>query len=427
MLNKSRKIFFIFLLSVLGLVLINHFFLEKKTHLTEQNKNLYRLLKLQRQIDVYAPLSTTHLQGTHNSFNSDAYHHLFRYHDRQQRLSLGEQLANGARFLELDTHWTFSAHNFREDLLLCHGYSKLKFLPFHWGCSPFDLPLKSGLQEISAWLQQKENADEVMILYIEDHTDGHHEYLYHLLEETGLKDRIYPSHACAPIPDELTKHDVLAAGKQIILWKDELRLGSTKIECGDNKDIADLAYDSLGKLNRHAEDRTFLGSLAKLIQNGKFPRIPAQEVRQHLLEGANIINFDEFMPNDARLYSLLWTWRLSTDLSQEDSCALMEDDGFWNLKSCDEMHQVACLDASYSHWALSKNPVSFAKAEQACEDLDSGKGFHFSAPVNLSENVALDGEKRHANIPDVWLNIRYKGDAIEVGDKRSYVNKDITE
>ena len=183
------------------------------------------------------------MQGTHNSYNSDAYHHLFRYHDRQQRLTIFDQLQSGARFIELDAHWTFSVKGFRQDLLLCHGSSKFNWLPFHWGCSPFDLPLEEALFEVSKWL--KEHPKALIILYIEDHSEGQHQYLYELLEKTGLLEKIYASDGCRDIPDELSKHDVMAVGKQIVFWKDELRAGSEKIRCAKHQGIVNLAFDSI--------------------------------------------------------------------------------------------------------------------------------------------------------------------------------------
>ncbi len=381
------------------------------------DEQLYRLLALQRQIDIYAPISETHLQGTHNSYNSDAYRHLLRYYDTQQHLSIGEQLHNGARFIELDIHWTFNATTLKHDLLLCHGVSRWS-LPFlHWGCSAYDLPLKHALLEIAQWLEQ--NPQEVFVLYLEDHSNGEHEYLYQLLVETGIQQHIYASGGCVGIPDALTKYDVLNSGKRIILWKDELRMGGKNIFCGENKNIAELAFNDLNGLNRKAEDRTRFGSLHKFLAQGRWPRITADEVREYLLNGTNILNLDDFKINDERLYQYLWSWNLNTDLNQHAACAYLDEYEGWNLTSCETAKAVACYHSEQKSWHVALSTVTFSDAQSACAQL--GSEFNFSAPANILENKNLMLAMREASVKQVWLHIQYNQDfGIEVGDRRKY-------
>jgi len=187
-----------------------------------------------------------------------------------------------------------------KDFLLCHGCSKLQVFPFHWGCSPFDKPLEEGLQEVSAWLKKSENKNDILIFYIEDHSDGRHEYLYNLLYKYGIAQVVFESKGCYSIPDSLTKNDLIEQGKQIIFWKDG--------DCSEFSPLANLAFKDLGNLSRYAEDRTFLGTFEKRYLRGLNPRIEKQDVLENFSEGANIINLDNFKVNDERLFSILWSW-----------------------------------------------------------------------------------------------------------------------
>lgn len=400
--SKKISYFFRFLLLI---ILAHHFFWESSPKQQAPNSELYELLALQRQIDRYSPLSNNHLQGTHNSYNSDAYHTLFRYHDRQQHLSLVEQLNYGARFLELDAHWTFSVWSFAEDLLMCHGSSKYTFLPFHWGCSPFDKPLDEGLAEVATWLNNPLNKNEVLIFYIEDHSEQQHEYLYDLLVKHGLAQAMLESDGCNAIPDSLTKQAVLAQGKQLVFWKDE--------ECSSFAPLAKLAFSDLGNLQRHAEDRTVIGTFEKRYVRGLNPRIEKHDVLESFLAGANIINFDNFLINDERLFALLWSWEFE---NLQNGCAQQKPNGRWKITSCEnELLKAACFNREQDSWLLTE-PVTWQNALSACA---KNEGFIFSAPTNYLENQALQQLTKNTQAYS-WLNIQKFEQTIIVGDKRSY-------
>jgi hypothetical protein len=421
MLKKLNMIFRFLLLAAFVLSLLNHFLLEDFDREVARDEKLYSLLSLQRQIDRYAPMSETHLQGTHNSYNSDTYHTLLRYHDRQQRLTVGEQLENGARFIELDAHWTFNAPKMTHDILLCHGSSKFQFLPFHWGCSPFDITLDSVLAEISEWIYREDNKQEVIIFYIEDHLNEEYEYFDKLLKKHDLRKLIYESGGCQKIPDWLTKAHVLAAGKQIIFWKDKSRFLGKNQKCASDERVANLAFNELGAIGRHAEDRTFFGSLAKRIENGEYLRINAEDVHAHLLDDANILNFDNFVINDERLYSFLWSWDIKNDLNTvaEGSCVYMNEAGRWVFQECsDEAVYLACYSSFNSAWKLTKaNAGNVQREEDSCMKFES---YRFSSPVNLSENHKLHRLMKESDVKSVKLNIRYYTNHLEVGDKRAF-------
>lgn len=406
---KKINYFFRFLILI---ILGHHFFWESTPIQAVPNEKLYELLALQRQLDIYSPLSENNLQGTHNSYNTDVYHTLFRYHDRQQRLSIGDQLKYGSRFLELDAHWTFSFWAMREDLLLCHGSSKYTFFPFHWGCSPFDKPLDEGLAEVSAWLEEPSNKNEVLIFYIEDHTEQHHVYLYDLLVKHGIAQAMIESDGCKKIPDTLTKAQILAQGKQLVFWKDE--------ECSTFAPLAKLAFSDLGNLQRHAEDRTLIGTIDKRYVRGLNPRIEAHDVIESFKAGSNIINLDNFSINDERLYALLWSWDLLESdvdtIKMHNGCAQQKENARWQIAACEgKPLKAACFNREQNRWLLSE--IEFwQNASSACL---KNEGFVFSAPTNYLENQILNQLVKKNN-EAVWLNIQKQDQTIVVGDTRQF-------
>ena len=397
-----------FLRFLLLIVLAYHFFWESSPALSVENENLYQLLDMQRQVDRYGNLSDNNLQGTHNSYNSDVYHTLFRYHDRQQHLSIYEQLEYGARFIELDIHWTFSAWEMRQDLLLCHGSDKFNVFPFHWGCSPFDKPLTEALEEVSTWLKDPKNKDELLLFYIEDHSDGRHEYLYNLLAQYEITSSVFASGGCKEIPDTLSKNDLIEKGKQVVFWKDG--------ECSEFSPLASLAFSDLGNLLRHAEDRTTIGTIEKRYVRGINPRIEKQDVITSFKQGANIVNFDNFIVNDERMQAVLWSWDfVDSDINMtqmNNGCVQQKANGRWQIRDCEEPSlKAACFNRELKKWSLTDTSVVWKSANKSCQQQP---GFVFSAPTNYLENQTLSALSEH----NVWLNIQKYEQSIVVGDKR---------
>jgi len=89
-----------------------------------------------------------------------------------------------------------------------------------------------------------------------------------------------------------------------------------------------LAFSDLGKLLRHAEDRTFIGTLEKRYLRGINPRTEPEDVLNSFEQGANIVNLDEFIINDERLLAVLWSWELPNDdlgeVKIKDGCAIQK-------------------------------------------------------------------------------------------------------
>ncbi len=221
-----------------------------------------KALSQQRMLDDDSPLAENNILGTHNSYNSEAYRNATRYLDPQQKVTIEEQLSLGARFIELDVHWTAHTHGWPwewgTDLLLCHSGIGEEWGDLHVGCSLTDRRVSEGLAEVKNWLNN--NPQEVIILYFEDHSDGHHQKLVELLNNS-IGDKIYASGGCKNIPNTLTENQVRQAGKQVVFWKDG--------GCSDNGAMQQLAFTGLGDIDRAWEDRTGVGAIGAIFTGGK--------------------------------------------------------------------------------------------------------------------------------------------------------------
>lgn len=71
-----------------------------------------KALAMQRDLDLHEPMSQNNILGTHNTYNSEVYRDVDSYLDPQQKHSIYDQLRLGARFIELDAHWTYKIQGF---------------------------------------------------------------------------------------------------------------------------------------------------------------------------------------------------------------------------------------------------------------------------------------------------------------------------
>jgi len=348
-------------------------------------------LDLQRGLDVNAPIIDNNILGTHNTYNSEVYTACdfsvgCRYLDPQQKYSIKDQLRMGARFIELDVHWTTKMEgifSYPKRLLLCHGV-----------CSINDKYATEGFDEIKSWLNDSANADEVIILYIEDDSENHHVDLYNQLT-SRFGSKIYASGGCGNIPDNLTKADVLVAGKQVILWKDG--------GCSGNASMADLAYSGLGNVGRIWEDGTTLGTISEFFTGG-IDSISASEVSEAFATGGNIVNLDDMVMNDDRIEAAVWSWNTNepNDYNGNEDCATQTGSSRWNDVNCNNAYAYACEDND-GNWAVPYSTTgTWTNGNNACASL--GADYHFSVPTNSQSNQALKTVKEASGYSTVWLN-----------------------
>lgn len=364
-----------------------------------QNSWAGQALTHQRNLDVNAPMVDNNILGAHNSYNSKVYRNAIRYIDPQQKHSIYDQLRIGARFIELDAHWTAQTHgapwNWGPDLLLCHSGIGASIGDLHVGCSLTDRFVKDGMAEVANFLN--DNPEEVIILYIEDHTDGHHQELLGVLNDT-LAGKVYASNGCQNIPNSLTKAQVRAAGKQVVLWKDG--------GCSSNSAMSQLAFTGLGNINRIWEDQTSVGAIGAFFTGGAVDKIGAGDVTQVFKDGGNIVNLDNLTYNDGRMAAGIWSWDNNepNNWGGNQDCAVQWGNGRWDDAGCSSQHHFACKGQDGS-WDISRTKGTWLVGQVACKLL--GPGYRFAAPTNSKDNDALKAAK--AGITHVWLNASDRG------------------
>jgi len=174
-----------------------------------QNSWVHQALTLQRGLDHFQPMSRATFLGTHNSYNSSVWSNATRYVDPNQSRSIYDQLRMDVRAMH-GWFWDWG-----KELLMCHGQDN------HLGCSSYDRKFRDGLREVRDWIRRPENADEVLLIYIEDHIDGG--WYDDAVDDINdmLGQYIYrPAGGCQGIPMDKSKADIIASGKRILLMTD---------------------------------------------------------------------------------------------------------------------------------------------------------------------------------------------------------------
>lgn len=393
-----------------------------------------KALRLQREIDLNAPLKETTFLGTHNSFNAKSYAiPLVRYMDPNQLLSIEKQLDIGIRSLEFDAHWTYNS-NFSKDILLCHAQSN------HLGCGTFDRKISEGLQELRDWLQR--HPQEIVILYIERILEKHEprmaalldEYLGHFIFKPSII-RQDDTKNCLALPSHLSKTDILKNGKQLIvivrgcdgsaphyeeqdqfkhLWNDYVFAGigdiPTKpyrfleasindfllLDCGKSIFSADDQHNSLWRIY---EDRTVGGSVEKMQK-----KIEAEPLKKILACGVNWLALDMLDEDDLRLYASVWSWAPTYPQKDQGKCALYEKNvGIKNIPCTFTITGYACQEEKTHQIKAISLIGQRSHGEINCQTL-AGKNWHFATPVNAHQMAALKTSMDTILLKEVWLN-----------------------
>ncbi|WP_419812010.1 phosphatidylinositol-specific phospholipase C domain-containing protein [Bacterioplanoides sp.] len=358
-----------------------------------QNSWAGKALAMQRQLDLNEPLSQSSILGSHNSYNSREYRTALRYLDPQQIHSMYDQLRLGARFLELDAHWTYKIDGFDwgNDILLCHSGIGQNFGDVHVGCSLADRRLSDGLDEVQRWLN--ENPTEVIILYIEDHVDGEHSRLWNTLN-SKLGNKFYTSGGCQNIPANLSKADVLMAGKQVVLWKDG--------DCSSDAAMANVAFGGLGNISRIWEDRTGVGAIGAFFNGTAVSRLEAADIEREFKAGRNLVNLDDITHDDGRLEAAVWSWDRNepNNAGGDQDCAVQWGNGRWDDDYCGNQYHFACENQDDGSWSLSTTTGAWTEGTAACAALAGN--YTFSVPASSADNEALRSAK--GGNTHVWLN-----------------------
>ncbi|MDX5297483.1 MAG: RICIN domain-containing protein, partial [Gammaproteobacteria bacterium] len=372
-----------------------------------RNSWTHAALAHQRTLQVGEPLGETSFQKTHNSYNASAYANLGSYWDPNQTHSLVDQLDMGIRALELDVHYTQGTWG--KDLLLCHGTGS------HAGCSIFDRRFEDGLKEVASWLRQARNRQEVIILYLEEHVDGEYDRTVDALERQ-LGDLIYKPQGCSTLPMDISRADILNAGKQVLLIGgncSHARWASTVFNYGYPTQNGSFQgypacrtanYDT-AYLQRHLvriyEDSTRLSNLFGDPPQPITPALMAEAMRCNL----GVVGLDFAVPFDPRLEAAVWSWDRNepNNWNSSEHCAEQWGNGRFNDASCGTARPFACQNPTTREWRITLQQAAWRDGEQACRN-EFGSTFRFEVPRNGYQNQKLVDAKAAAGVTHVWLN-----------------------
>ncbi len=374
----------------------------------------HQALTLQRQMGHALPLGQTNFLTTHNSYNTQHYMSFMRYWDPNQYLSVAEQLDLGIRALEYDIHYFWNRFGI-QDLLLCHGSSFGSLN--HVGCSPFDRTAHNGLLELETWLRQPQNQQEVVILYIEDHMDDQYDLMQSILDDT-IGDRIYRPEGCQSLPMNISKNDVLALGKQVIIiggncgstgWS------QTAFNYGyptDNDNFLPYPACKTAKystsfiqnnLTRIYEDKTNLSRLFSTPSQAITPEL----MKQATACGLSTIGLDKLTPNDERLTAAIWSWDNNQPSSNNNQCALLNQNNRFDSVQCTNYQPYACRASDNGEWQITSNIGPFSEGQEVCES-EFGDFFTFATPQNGYQQTQLTQTRTNSGYASTpWVNYAF--------------------
>ncbi|WP_163833078.1 phosphatidylinositol-specific phospholipase C domain-containing protein [Spartinivicinus ruber] len=366
---------------------------------------LNRAIQLQIKLDISEPLGRSTFLYTHNSYNSKAYANLGSYWDPNHQLSIHQQLEYGIRAIELDTHWTLGTRA-KKEILLCHGTNK------HTGCSIFDRQLTATLKEISNWLRKPNHRDQLLMIYLEDHLDGHYQEALAALNQS-FGDLIYRPSNCQTLPQTVSKQDILQQGKQVILvggncatpaWSSTVFKDHWTTENGSfsgyplctTKRFS--AMEVANQLIRIYEDATWL---TRHFGNPP-PTITPQVMQNAVNCGLGLVGAEPLKEFDPRLYAAVWSW--ATDEPKANStdqhCAIQGKNGRFYSEACTNHYPYSCRNRQTNHWQITTNEGSWSQGEHQCKQA-FGPNYQFDVPRSGYQNLQLLNE---TSSKIVWVN-----------------------
>lgn len=394
---------------------------------------VYQAGRLQTLLTRNLPLTQTTLPATHNSFNSTAYPGLSSTGDPNHTLTLAQQLSLGMEGLELDLHWIphLVTGNFAP--VVCHG---LGASMGHFGCTPQDRHLREVLTEIATALAQPQNKGRVIMLDLEDSladfrppnsgeasVAGHDQAAALFDEILGkfiykpVQPEVSIHEGCTTLPiNQLSKQDVLDAGKQLILvggcgvggqWKKWVFQFDRKQKANDGFDAASCESDFFkpedygSRFTRLWHDSTQLGAFT----NSSLKAITAQDVKAMNLCGLHQASIDRLVLGDERLSANIWSWELGfPQKSATGQCVYQADNGRWKTGACTARRAYACFIPGGEGWRITPGEDRFKGEWQAGRSACRAEGGSFGLPKSAKQNAQLNAALKKSSLKEVWIN-----------------------
>ena len=365
---------------------------------------------------------------THNSYNSEAEMGVtLSNRDANQSIAILDQLDEGVRSLEIDTHLYTSPQDPRvgpRGPVVCHARGESEG---HAGCST-EKPLVVVLREVRGWLDR--NPDQVLLLYLESHLESPEGYAAGTdsIEETlgGLVHRpVRRGASCETLPMDLTRDEVRAARKQVVImgpcgegnrWQgyvfdeEPRKTGSDNSSFRDYPDCGpDFTPDQYDEqLIRYYEDGT---QLSRAVNAGTDP-IDSPLTARMTRCGVDLIGLDFLAKGDPRLAAMVWSWAPGQP-DARGSCSVQRSDGRWETRPCSERHRVACRDAA-GRWFVPQARVTARAAPRICASVRVVNG----VPRTGFDGQQLRSTMVRADAPTAWLGQRRGDDGWARFEKR---------
>ena len=373
----------------------------------DSRRQTLRQLDLQYELAGDVPMRNAPWVFTHNSYNSPAEMGLaLSPQDSNQRITVVDQLDEGVRSLELDVHL------FLGRPVLCHSTGP------HLGCST-EKTFRQVLTQIRGWMDR--NPRQVLLLYLEGHLDDQAGYDLGAADlEAVMGNLIYRPAAggarCEPLPLELTRKQVRAAGKRLVLygdcgdgarWQSHVYDDRQRLTASTNAPFQDFPdcgpdykrpeYDS--RQVRYYEDATGIGAATGTGHGRIAPPLVARMARC----GVDLVGFDLLERGDARLAAQVWSWGANEPVPGRD-CVIQGASGRWFARPCGERHRVACRYAT-GLWKIARRATARGAA-RAC----GNPGLLQAVPRTGYDGQLLLAAQKRAGAGAVWLGHRRRGD-----------------
>lgn len=378
-------------------------------------------LGLQYELASDVEMRNTPWVYTHNSYNSDAeMGTTLSNRDPNQSIAIVDQLEEGVRSLEIDTHLFTSPQDPRVGArgpVVCHARGEEEG---HAGCTA-EKPLVVVLREVRGWLDR--HPGQVLLLYLESHLESPEGYAAGTdsIEET-LGSLVYrpPGRGgrCEDLPLDLTRDEVRAARKQVVImgpcgegnrWQGYVFDEEPRKTGKDNSAFRDFPgcgpdftrrqYDR--QVIRYYEDGT---QLSRTV-NGRTDPIDARLAARMTRCGVDLIGFDFLAAGDPRLAALVWSWAPGQP-DASGACSIQRSDGRWEARACSERHRVACRDAA-GDWFVPRSRVAARSTPRICASTRVVNG----VPRTGFDGAQLRSAMARARAGSVWLGQRRRGPA----------------
>jgi hypothetical protein len=389
-----------------------------------QQSWLHQAAQFQYRLGTTVPLRDAQWLGTHNSFNTDSNSVTLSHTDSNQQLTLSQQLDSDVRALELDVHWVPSLDAGGSNaVVVCHGRGPDQY---NAGCTNEPL-FTNVLPEIAGWLNA--HPDQVILLYIEDelyNATGYAQTISALEQRLRRPDgssMIYhpdpakfTSGHCADMPLGVSRHDIRAAGANVMVvgncrsgWSsDVFSWDSNHVESGNTAayrpfPACDASYPRsvyASQLVRYFEDSTWVAAAVSPTESPSDAAAAAlspARVSAMVGCGVNLFGFDQLTPTDGRIEASIWSWAPGQPKVAGGGCGAQGTDSRWITRPCASRRPAACQDAA-GNWSVTTAPVVFTSARAAC----AAQGAQFAVPRTGLDNSLL----YQASGGEVWIKQR---------------------